>query len=150
MAEINATVITNNNSQLTLRANRKGGCANCEKSTHCSVLLLSPDKDETIAFNTLPIEGQSSGDHHAKFEQGKNISLRCDDNTLLAYISILFLPTLLSLFVMTMLVELCFGHWSQLQQIALQLTASFSLGVWISRAFLQKMLVKGPLLKLGE
>lgn len=145
MAEINAKIIIRNNTQLTLSANRKGGCANCEKSSHCGVLFLSDDKDKTLLINA-----ESRHSLSEEYQQGDEVSLYCDDNALLMYISIIFIPTLCCLLLMTFMVESLLSNWSVSTQIATQLVISFVVGALISRKLLQGFSAKGSPLKLSE
>lgn len=143
MAEINAKIMIKNHTQLTLSANRKGGCANCEKSTHCGVLFLSDDKDKTLSLNN---ELHHSSTEH--YQQGDEVALHCDDNALLSYISMIFIPTLCCLLITTFMVESALNYMPMPLQVIIQLVVSFTVGGLISRKLLQRFSSQGSLLTI--
>lgn len=128
MAEINAKIIASSATKLTLSASRKGGCANCEKSTHCGVFFLSDDEDKTLFVDT----------ENSQCQPGDDVAIVCEDSTLLQYISIIFIPTLCCLLLTTSMVDSLYSQWSLGLKISVQLFASFGLGALLSRKLLQR------------
>ncbi|MGL1959289.1 MAG: SoxR reducing system RseC family protein [Colwellia sp.] len=128
MAIIEATVVNVNADGITVSASREGGCKSCSQNEHCAI-LWQHDLKEKIVSMSAPSKVISQGDV---------INLHCDERSLLLYISILFVPTLMMLLLSTLTVEFLFSDLTAASQILISLFIAFMSGIHSSRFLLDK------------
>lgn len=117
MATIQATVVTNEAGDITLNASRKGTCSKCAQSNYCS-LIWRPDNlnnsdnsansdnlDNSVSVSYRGDMLNNKGAQHHLVKAGDTVNLHCDDKSLVRYICILFMPSLLMLLFASLLLD---------------------------------------------
>ncbi|MEI6894135.1 MAG: SoxR reducing system RseC family protein [Colwellia sp.] len=154
MAIIEASVTKNKAGELTLSASRQGGCSGCQQSKHCALSWNPANEnspDEALALDNVALGlglGVLSGSASDKREKkslsfahlkvGDTIKLECNEQNLLRYICLLFIPSLILLLVFSLMIGLYFNEKTPLFYIIVTLVASLSLGTLCSRWLLNK------------
>lgn len=142
MATIEATVINNIAGDIKLSASRKGGCSGCAQSKACA-LTWSPtaDNENTAEFelndNTLNKQAYQLS-AYGDLKAGDTIKLECNEQNLLKYICLLFMPSLFALLSFSLLVGQLFSGEAPTLIILLSLLAALSFGAICSRYLLTK------------
>lgn len=142
MATIEATVIDNIAGDIKLSASRKGGCSGCAQSKACA-LTWSPssDNDNTAEFkvdDSLFNQQAYQVSAYGNLKAGDTIKLECNEQHLLRYICLLFIPSLIALLSMSLLVTQIFTSEAPILIILFSLTSALFMGAMCSRYLLAK------------
>lgn len=141
MATIEAKVINNSAGDIKLSASRKGGCSSCAQSKACA-LTWSPsdnnDDSELAIDNSLFNEQADQLAHYANLQVGDTIMLECNEQNLLKYICMLFMPSLFSLLMFSLLIAELFSGDAPTLIIVVSLVGALSSGALWSRYLLAK------------
>lgn len=171
MAEIKAKVVANNEGRLTLHANRQSSCSKCNKSQFCALTWQVSDKNaialdqssvqatmpETIATKSLTennayaITPQASCSEQEQHNQEatnqvanqvtSQVTITCDDKSLLLYISLIFLPSLAMLLIGSTFISVQAKMFEQslpIFIIVLVFIGALALGAFISQGLIKK------------
>lgn len=142
MAVIEAKVIKNSAGDIQLSASRKGGCSSCAQSKACA-LTWSPNTDDAkpvaleVANSAFNKQVEQIA-NYANLKVGDTVKLECDEQNLMKYICLLFLPSLMSLLLGSLLVSLLFVDDVPTFIVVVAVAGSLSLGASCSHYLLSK------------
>lgn len=142
MAIIEAKVIKNSAGDIKLSASRKGGCSGCAQSKACA-LTWSPTEDgeKRSSFEVGNSSFNKQAEQiagYANLKVGDTVQLECDEQHLLRYICLLFLPSLFSLLSISMLISLLFPENVPTLIIIVAVVGALSFGASCSHFLLNK------------
>lgn len=156
MAVIEATVTENINGKIKLSASRSGSCSGCAQSKACALSwdpindgVSSPSEQDNSLFVDSSVDKISEMNH---LKSGDTVKLSCNEKTLLGYICILFVPSLLALLTTALLISHYFESNAPTFYIVIALAFSLSTGATISHRLLQKyskILLKNSIERFG-
>ena len=146
MAIIEAKITHNIAGDIKLSANRKGGCSRCAQSKACALTWNpSSNNNNTAKFdmelgvdNSLFNKSADKIAAYANLKVGDTIKLECNEKNLLKYICLLFIPSLFSLLVFSLLIGKLFSSGVPVFIILVGLVGALSFGAFLSRYLLTK------------
>ncbi|TXR53052.1 SoxR reducing system RseC family protein [Reinekea thalattae] len=142
MATIKARINAQSANQIELTATRSGGCANCAQKQGCAILwqpmepkqaIQLPRNEHLQANQNTPTDVEQSCDNI-----GNEVNLHCEDQALLRYIALLFLPTLSLLLSATLITDVLTPNSGIFYRLIFNGLIPLALGFSISRHYLAK------------
>lgn len=140
MAIIEARVVNVSADGITVSASREGGCKSCSQNQHCAILWQHELTEKLVSVSppTYLASKNSLSSPTKPLALGDAINLHCDERTLLLYISLLFLPTLILLLLSALSAEWLFSELSSTMQTLMSCSMAFFFGTGLSRYLLAK------------